>query len=177
MSIRKLLGAVGFLLVVALVGVAWSVARQRPSRPLVMPVRGVARTEVRSSFGAPRSRGRQHHGVDIFAPRGTEVRAATSGIVVFRGTNELGGRVVYLLGEGLLTYYAHLDDWSSTLRLGQSVPRGMRLGSVGDSGNARGGPCHLHFAVHPIWKFGRPVDPVPLLLSSPRPEPRSVARR
>ena len=177
MRIRKLLGAVGLLLAVALAGAVWSLARQRPELPLRMPVRWVSPTEVRSSFGAPRSGGRRHQGVDIFAPRGTEVVAATSGIVVFKGTNRLGGRVLYVLGEGVLTYYAHLDDWDSWICLGQCVRRGMPLGKVGDSGNARGGPCHLHFALHPLWNRGRAVDPVPHFKPNRYPTPRSVALR
>jgi murein DD-endopeptidase MepM/ murein hydrolase activator NlpD len=177
MSIRKLLGAVGLVVVVALATAVWNLSRERPALPLRMPVAGLAPSQVHSSFGAPRSGGRRrHHGVDLFAPRGAPVRAATSGVVLFVGTNELGGRIVYMLGEGLLTYFAHLDDWAPGLHAGQRVRRGTLLGYVGDSGNARGTPCHLHFAAHPIWKWGRPVDPAPLLVAEVRREPGPVPR-
>jgi murein DD-endopeptidase MepM/ murein hydrolase activator NlpD len=169
MSIRKALGAAGLLVALAAAAAAWNLARERPALPLCMPVAGFEPSQVHSSFGAPRSGGRRrHHGVDLFAPRGASVRAATSGVVLFVGTNELGGRIVYVLGEGLLTYYAHLDAWAARLHVGQRVRRGTLLGQVGDSGNARGTPCHLHFAAHPIWKWGRPVDPAPWLVAEVR---------
>jgi murein DD-endopeptidase MepM/ murein hydrolase activator NlpD len=131
---------------------------------LDMPVEGFMRTQVRSSFGAPRDGGkRQHHGIDLFASTGTPVLAATSGVVVFKGWNELGGRAVYVFGEGVLTYYAHLDSWRPGLHLGERVVRGTRLGAVGTSGNASGTPPHLHFAVQPLWNLFAAVDPAPRL--------------
>ena len=164
-SLRRVLGVAGLLLVVGAGVVVWRGACERPTLPLRMPVAGFAPAQVRSSFGAPRSGGRRRHrGVDLFAPRGSIVRAATSGMVLFVGTNELGGRIVYMAGEGLVTYYAHLDAWAPGLRAGQRVRRGTPLGRVGDSGNARGTACHLHFAVHPMQKWGKAVDPAPLLL-------------
>jgi len=132
---------------------------------LAMPVEGFTRTQVRSSFGAPRDGGRrQHHGIDLFASTGTPVCAATSGVIVFKGWNHLGGRAVYVFGEGILTYYAHLDSWRPGLHLGERVVRGTRLGAVGTSGNAIGTPPHLHFAVHPLWNRFAAVDPAPRLL-------------
>jgi peptidoglycan LD-endopeptidase LytH len=169
MANRKLLGAAGLLVMVALTAAGWNITRERPALPLCMPVAGFGPAQVHSSFGAPRSGARRRHqGVDLFASRGAPVRAATSGIVLFVGRNELGGRIVYVLGEGLLTYYAHLDAWAPGLQAGQRVRRGTQLGQVGDSGNARGTPCHLHFATHPIWKWGRAVDPAPLLVAGAR---------
>ena len=169
MSIRKLLRAAGFLAMLAVGAVVWSAARERPALPLRMPVARFSPAQVRSSFGAPRSGGRRRHrGVDLFAPRGSLVCAATSGMVLFVGTNELGGRIVYMAGEGLVTYYAHLDAWAPRLRTGQRVRRGTPLGRVGDSGNARGTACHLHFAVHPLWRWAKPVDPAPLLVAGRR---------
>lgn len=169
MSIRRLLGVASFAAVLGSGVALWSATRERPVLPLRMPVVGLARSDVRSSFGAPRSGGRRKHkGVDLFAPRGSTVCAATSGLVVYVGTNELGGRIVYVAGEGLLTYYAHLDSWAPGLRAGQRVRRGTPLGRVGDSGNARGTPCHLHFAVHPLWRWAKPVDPAPLLVARRR---------
>ena len=166
-SMWRTLGLVGLLAVAAVAVMASSLARERPALPLRMPVVGFAPSQVRSSYGAPRGGGRRrHHGVDLFAPRGTPVCAATSGIVVYKGGSELGGHVVYLFGEGVLTYYAHLDSWAPGLHVGQRVRRGTRLGRVGDSGNARGTSCHLHFAVQPLRTGLKTVDPAPLLVAA-----------
>ncbi|HEY1283685.1 MAG TPA: M23 family metallopeptidase [Steroidobacteraceae bacterium] len=92
-----------------------------------------------------------HKGIDIFAAKGTPVRAPTYGIVLFRGTIALGGRVVVLVGPKLrLHYFAHLD--SIDVHPGVPVLRGHVLGHVGDSGNAKGKSPHLHYSI---------VTPVP----------------
>jgi peptidoglycan LD-endopeptidase LytH len=122
----------------------------RSSMPprLTMPVEGVAEGSLVDTWGAARSEGRRHEGIDIFAPRGTRVLSATRGIVLIVGTNRLGGRVVEVLGPGLVWhYYAHLDRYA-TIHAGQVVQAGDVLGYVGDSGNARGTPCHLHYGIY-----------------------------
>jgi murein DD-endopeptidase MepM/ murein hydrolase activator NlpD len=128
---------------------------------LALPVRGGTRGSIQSYFRAPRDGGaREHHGVDIFAARGTPVLAAADGIVTSVGTNTLGGNVVWvarpLRRESL--YYAHLDTQSATT--GDHVKAGDVLGTVGATGNAAGGPPHLHFG---IYTRGGPVDPLPYL--------------
>lgn len=143
---------------------------------LTMPVEGFTRAQVKSSFGAPRDGGqRQHHGIDLFASTGTPVCAATSGVVVFKGWNQRGGRAVYVFGEGLLTYYAHLERWRPGLHLGERVTSGTRLGTVGTSGNASGTPPHLHFAVHPFWNHFAAVDPAPRLIQAQAAAPVAAA--
>lgn len=140
---------------------AWTLWRSPPPTSLAMPVQGVAASRVADTFGAPRGRDREHAGVDIFAPRGTAVLAATPGIVSSIREGGLGGRQVWVVGPALERhYYAHLDDWAPDLRVGQVVRPGDRLGSVGDSGNARGTPPHLHYGI-----YGRDgaYDPLPLL--------------
>lgn len=72
----------------------------RRDEPLQVPVQGVRAVDVRSTWHAPRSGGRQHQGADIFAPRGTPVLAATRGRVVRVGLDTLGGKVVWVLGPG-----------------------------------------------------------------------------
>ena len=110
------------------------------------------------SWGAPRSGGRTHKGTDLLAAYGTPLVAMYSGTVRV-GTHSLGGRQVYLYGDnGLTYYYAHMADWASGLSTGQRVDRGQRLGSVGDSGNARGTP-HLHLGIAP--QGGSWVNPYP----------------
>lgn len=132
--------------------------------PLAVPVDGVRAERLTSTFGAPRGGGtRQHEGVDIFARRGTPVRAAGWGVVVGRTTKSLGGKVIYTFGRrGTLCYYAHLDRWAD-VSVGDIVDTSTVLGYVGNTGNARTTPPHLHFETRPLFLGLRPVDPVGVL--------------
>jgi hypothetical protein len=141
--------------------VAWWLATAAPPAQYVVPIAGVRRAALSSSFGAPRSGSRTHQGIDIFAPRGTPVVAAARGVVTSTRPNALGGTVVWVVGAGRrLYYYAHLDRLDPDVRAGRLVEAGEPLGAVGDTGNARGGPPHLHFA---IYTAAGAVDPYPLL--------------
>lgn len=145
----------------------------REPEALTVPVAGMSRAHLRSTFGAPRPGGRKHRGTDLFAPRGTPVVAAANGIVWKVGNNPLGGRVVWVFGEGpALYYYAHLDDWAPGLDEGQRVRRGEVLGFVGTTGNAARTPPHLHFGIYPLrfLRFGV-IDPVPPLQRTSDPFP------
>lgn len=128
---------------------------------LRVPVDGVARRQVADSWGNPRSGGRRHEGLDVFAPRGTPVRSTTRGVAVRVGVVSLGGRTVTVVGPRLTRhYYAHLDRFGPQ-EVGDRVAAGDVVGYVGDSGNARGTPCHLHYGVYRalVW----PTNPWPLL--------------
>lgn len=126
------------------------------------PVLGKNSKAIASFFGAPRDGGkRSHKGIDIFAPKGTPVLAASGGVVGRVTNNRLGGKVVWLssLKKGVTQYYAHLD--SQAVRPGQRVAAGDTIGFVGNTGNARFTPPHLHFS---IYKFGKgAVDPFPFV--------------
>jgi murein DD-endopeptidase MepM/ murein hydrolase activator NlpD len=100
-----------------------------------------------NDFGDPRGGGRRRHqGNDILSPRGTPVVAPVSGSARHH-ENGLGGHSFYLTGSDGITYYgAHLDSYTSNV--GQ-VAAGTVLGYVGNTGDARGGPTHLHFEMHP----------------------------
>jgi murein DD-endopeptidase MepM/ murein hydrolase activator NlpD len=107
------------------------------------------------SWGAPRSGGRSHEGVDMLAPMGTPIYAVVSGSVNFR-QNRLGGNAVSLIGDnGNRYYYAHLSSYEGTSR---RVNQGDVIGYNGDTGNATGTP-HLHFEIHPGG--GLAVNPTP----------------
>jgi murein DD-endopeptidase MepM/ murein hydrolase activator NlpD len=111
------------------------------------------------SWGFPRSGGRTHKGVDMFAKRGTRTPAVTSGTVKMRTVN-LGGIVAYLYGDdGNKYYYAHLNGYPDDLRDGQRVQRGQAIGFVGNTGNAEGTSPHLHFEIRPGG--GSAVNPYP----------------
>ena len=149
---------------------------QRVEPSFTIPVKGVTPAKIQSGFGAPRDAGaRRHQGVDIFAPRGTPVIAASDGVVTSVGINRRGGNVVWMArpmrGESL--YYAHLD--TQLVTAGSYVRRGDVLGTVGNTGNARGGPTHLHFGIyaHP----GGAVDPLPYLALLPPPKHPLVDHR
>jgi murein DD-endopeptidase MepM/ murein hydrolase activator NlpD len=107
------------------------------------------------SWGAPRSGGRRHEGVDMLAPTGTPIYAVVSGTVNFR-QNRLGGNAVSLAGDnGNRYYYAHLSRYEGASR---RVNQGDIIGYNGDTGNATGVP-HLHFEVHPGGSLA--VNPTP----------------
>ena len=129
---------------------------------LAFPVAGRDARIARSLFGAPRDAGRRsHHGVDLFAPKGTPVVAATPGIVRRVGETDLGGNVIWLLDtrREQSLYYAHLDR--QLVSTGDIVQVGDTLGLVGNTGNARSTPPHLHFG---IYRRGQgPVDPLPFI--------------
>lgn len=128
---------------------------------LPMPVDGVRASRVADTYGAPRGRDRQHEGVDIFAPRGRTVRSTTDGLVVGVRESGLGGKQVWVLGPGRQRhYYAHLDGFADLLEVGDLVRAGDALGIVGDTGNARGTPPHLHYGV---YAADGAFDPLPLL--------------
>ena len=140
------------------------VARPAPTR-VAVPVDGVAERDLRGSWGGARSGGRRHGGIDIFAPRGTPVIASTDGVVWRQGSNDLGGRVVWVLGPAAQMHdYAHLDRYSER-RVGDPMNVGHTLGYVGTTGNARGGPPHLHYGIYP--RGGGAIDPYPLLTGKP----------
>ena len=127
---------------------------------LPVPVEGVRPRALRDTWGGARSGGRRHEGIDIFAKRGTPVLATTEGIVTQVGTNRLGGQVVWVIGPGgQRHYYAHLDRYSD-VEAGMRIAAGRVLGYVGDTGNAKGTPPHLHYGVYDI---GGAINPYPLL--------------
>jgi murein DD-endopeptidase MepM/ murein hydrolase activator NlpD/SH3-like domain-containing protein len=139
---------------------------------LAFPVRHGRESDIGSRFGAPRAGARRHHGVDITARRGTPALATGDAVVTHVGTSPLGGNVVWLRdqrGNGL--YYAHLDRQYITP--GARVRAGDTVGFVGNTGNARRTPPHLHFGV---YRRGEgPVDPWWFLHRPPGEPPRLAA--
>jgi len=129
---------------------------------LAFPVDGHGVRSIQSAFGANRDAGRRSHdGLDIFAPKGTPVLAISAGRVSRVQVTNLGGKVVWVRDpiRNSNLYYAHLD--SQAVSRGQEVELGDTLGFVGNTGNARTTPPHLHFG---IYRRGEgPVNPDPFL--------------
>jgi murein DD-endopeptidase MepM/ murein hydrolase activator NlpD len=127
---------------------------------LPVPVAGVTPAQLADTWGGARGAGRRHEGIDIFARRGTPVVSSTEGVVLRVGTNRLGGQVVWVLGPGgQRHYYAHLDRYGD-VHAGRRVAPGSVLGYVGNTGNARTTPPHLHYG---IYAGGGALNPYPLL--------------
>lgn len=112
-------------------------------------------------WGQPRSGGRRHEGTDILSPRGTPVVASVDGSVKVHQSS-LGGISYTLFGDDGTTYFGtHLDSASG---LSGRVAAGAVLGTVGDSGNARGGPTHLHLEIRP--EGGGATNPYPTVAAA-----------
>ena len=129
---------------------------------LRMPVVGIEARHLDDSWGAPRDGGkRSHRGIDIFAPKGTPIVAVADGIISYIGDQPKGGHCLWLTTEnGASFYYAHLDRWAPGLYEGMEVQSGDLLGFVGNTGNAKYTPAHLHFAVNQNDEM---VNPYPIL--------------
>jgi murein DD-endopeptidase MepM/ murein hydrolase activator NlpD len=145
-------------------------AQQVAEREIIIPVAGVRRAELRDSFHAPRSGGRQHLGIDIMASEGTPVLAAVGGVIVKRDSSALGGISLYERGmDGTTIYfYAHLSRYAPAVDEGDLVRQGDVIAYVGHTGNASASAPHLHFGVYTVtdpnrWWHGRDLNPYLIL--------------
>jgi murein DD-endopeptidase MepM/ murein hydrolase activator NlpD len=132
--------------------------------PYVFPVLGSA--SFGDTWGAARSDVGWHHGVDIFAPRGAPLAAVADGVLLSVGWNRIGGRRLWLRDRaGNFFYYAHLSRFAPLAVDGARVTAGTVIGFVGNTGDAAGGPYHLHFEIHPASLlsvgYDGAVDPFP----------------
>ena len=139
---------------------------------LAVPVSGIAVADLVDTYQQSRAGGaRVHNAIDIMAPAGAPVVAASEGTVEKLFFSQGGGGItVYVRSPDRqwVYYYAHLQEYAPGLREGQRVRRGDLLGKVGTTGNANPAGPHLHFAVHQMragedWHEGTPVNPYPLL--------------
>ncbi|MFJ7074174.1 transglycosylase family protein [Streptomyces sp. NPDC098781] len=128
------------------------------SRSLVAPVSASTGTPYRKA-GSSWSKG-YHTGVDFAVPTGTSVRSVGTGQVVSAGwEGSFGYQVVIRHADGSYSQYAHLSAIS--VKDGQSVGAGQRIGRSGSTGNSTG--PHLHFEVRTGPGFGSDIDPVAYL--------------
>ena len=129
---------------------------------LAFPVKNGSNKDIQSFWGVARDGGqRKHECVDIFNKKGTPILAVEEGTIARVETNNLGGKVVWqrlgLFGQSI--YYAHLD--SQVVIAGQTVKKGDILGFMGNTGNAKLTPSHLHFG---IYTGSGAIDPLLYIL-------------
>lgn len=125
----------------------------------VIPVKGATASDwnATSFWFEPWGKSGVHKGIDIFGKLDTPVHATTYGIVIFTGELPLGGNVVAVLGpKWRVHYYAHLNE--DSVFIGQPVWRGSSIGLLGDTGNAKGKPAHLHYVVFSLLPYVWQID-------------------
>jgi murein DD-endopeptidase MepM/ murein hydrolase activator NlpD len=132
-----------------------------PSGTLVFPVAGPH--SFGDGIGAARG-SRSHQGQDIFASCGTPLVAISRARVKMVKYQGAAGHYVVIRNKKLKQdyMYAHLAT-RAPVRKRQLVQPGQQIGTVGQTGNARG--CHLHFELWlgKYYRGGRPIDPMPYL--------------
>lgn len=142
-----------------------------PGAALAIPVVGVRPEQLSDTFAQARAGGeRRHDAIDIMAPAGTPVVAASAGRLERLFRSDAGGLTIYVRSPNrqVETYYAHLQNYAPGLREGQRIRVGQRLGRVGSTGNASPAGPHLHFSVERVqpdssFGGGQPINPYPLL--------------
>ena len=98
-----------------------------------------------------------HHGIDLAAPEGTGIKAASAGRVSFSGWSKGYGNLVEVdHGQGIISRYGHNSE--NLVKVGDEVKAGQLLGRVGSTGRSTG--PHLHFEIR---KDGRAIDPYAML--------------
>jgi hypothetical protein len=152
-----------------------SAAAHASAVPMLFPVVGGA--SYVDDYGDARPQGR-HQGNDLMAPKHTPVIAVASGVVKLQHSGR-GGYMLYLRNASHEWLYIHLDNdkrgndgrggtktaYAHGLHSGMRVRAGQEIGYVGNSGDAEGGPAHLHFEEHS--RSGRPHDPYQHLRAAP----------
>lgn len=123
--------------------------RPRDNEPMAFPIN--AKADIGSFWGDERDGGkRRHEGIDIFARKGAAVVAIEDGVITSSEETKLGGKVLWLrpYGAWWRAYYAHLDQ--QLVPEGAHVKKGQLIGTVGNTGNARTTPPHLHFGIYTL---------------------------
>ena len=123
-----------------------------------MPVEGATNNDYNqeSFWYYPWGKSGTHKGVDIFASKGTNLNSSVSGFVLYTGDIEIGGKVVVVLGpKWRIHYFAHLDEIATFM---DWVNRNQKIGTVGDSGNAKGKPPHVHYSIITLFPYLWRID-------------------
>ncbi|WP_340570092.1 M23 family metallopeptidase [Stenotrophomonas sp. G106K1] len=145
-------------------------AAAAPLPGLLLPVQGIALSQLRDTFTDARSEGRVHDAIDIMATAGTPVLAVADGHVEKLFDSKRGGLTIYQFEPSgrWCYYYAHLQRYADGLAEKQTIKRGDVIGYVGSTGNANPEAPHLHFEMHVLgpekqWWKGESINPYPLL--------------
>ena len=154
---------------------AFPIEREVGREGMLLPVEGIAASQLVDTFNASRSGGRSHNALDIMAPRGSLVVSAADGVVEQLHRSRLGGTTAYVRSTdgNWVYYYAHLESYAPGLEAGQRLRQGDPIGRVGSTGNADPRWPHLHFAMYRMaagqrWYQGTAIDPYPLLAGNAR---------
>ncbi len=124
----------------------------------VFPVVGGA--SFSNDWGALRAGGRRHEGIDLLAKSSAPVIAVSDGTLFKVGWNSAGGWRFWLRDRwGNTFYYAHLSAFAPVAKEGATVRAGTVIGFVGNSGDAKKAPPHLHFEIHPVGATATPPFP------------------
>jgi murein DD-endopeptidase MepM/ murein hydrolase activator NlpD len=122
----------------------------------------VAGATFMNDWGFPRADTGFHQGNDLMAKRGAAIVAPASGTVT-QGTGTIGGNFFRLVAADGTSYYgAHMNSFGKKGK----VKAGDTLGTVGNTGDAEGGPTHLHFEIHPAG--GAAINPYSFLIAACR---------
>jgi murein DD-endopeptidase MepM/ murein hydrolase activator NlpD len=120
-------------------------------------------TRISSNFN-PRRRHpilntiRAHRGVDYAAPRGTPIKAAGDGKVIYRGVkNGYGNAVILQHGGNITTLYAHMSKYAAKARVGSRVRQGQTIGYVGATGLATANHLHYEYRINGVHRNPRTV--------------------
>ena len=121
-------------------------------------------TRISSNFN-PRRRHpilnkiRAHRGVDYAAPRGTPIKAAGDGKVIFRGVKGgYGNTVILQHGGNITTLYAHMSRFAAKARVGSRVRQGQTIGYVGSTGLATANHLHYEYRLNGVHRNPRTVN-------------------
>lgn len=126
---------------------------------MVIPVAGatVKDWDDNSFWAYPWGTSVTHKGIDIFKARGTAIKSSTDGIVLYTSEGGKGGKAVMILGpKWRFHYYAHLDEFKT--RTFTPVYAGKTIGTLGDTGNAKGTPPHLHYSISTPFPYPHLFD-------------------
>jgi murein DD-endopeptidase MepM/ murein hydrolase activator NlpD len=144
----------------------------------VFPVYGTV--AFGNTFGAARASTGWHHGEDIFGQLGEPIVAVADGTIFSVGWNDVGGFRLWLRDRaGNQFYYAHLSAYSPLAVNGREVRAGQVIAFMGNTGEARTTPVHLHFEIHPVsmlqFGYDGAIAPYPYLTAWQRLEDVSFA--
>jgi peptidoglycan hydrolase-like protein with peptidoglycan-binding domain len=145
-----------------------------PVASLPMPALfGVSPSDLSPNFGIVRASGHTHEGEDIMAVKGTPIVSPTAAVVLRLEQGASEGNGIYTINPGGETFvYYHLDHYAEGIAAGQVLEPGSLIGYVGNTGDAAGGPAHIHFEIHD--SSGTPIDPFPRLTGTFTPEEKIV---